>query len=394
MQYRKKIRELRNGYIDNLTIHGATKILTGTIPERIFWTLITAFVMVYFFYSAKLLVIKFMEYESITNNEVVKFEKLPLPSVTVCDVISFVCSSIQYKNSSVNCNAKRNRTLHKMVDRFERSVECRKNGAYTNKSCAQEPTLHHPGCITINPKLTLTQNSPGRSRLIRYRVKPNSQGVYLFFHNPDEVPSFVHRFHHKIIANGIHDVIVTRTDFKRLTAPYRSNCSTPTFNSSMFPYSGSLCHQKCVARNMFDTFGTVGDNWWKYLPRSIYENHTYPNNKNITDEEMRKQIKAYLYDYHSPCNCIVPCKETLYEATIKQTSAFYKDMIALTLYFDKLEITRSSEMEAYDSTRFMADIGGLVGLLIGMSMLSVVEVCVCFALYLVDLMLVLMLKIC
>ena len=145
---------------------------------------------------------------------------------------------------------------------------------------------------------------------------------------------------------------------------------------------------------MFDTFGTVGDSWWKYLPRSIYENHTYPNNKNITDEEMRKQIKAYLYDYHSPCNCIVPCKETLYEATIKQTSAFYKDMIALTLYFDKLEITRSSEMEAYDSTRFMADIGGLVGLLIGMSMLSVVEVFVCFALYLVDLMLVLMLKIC
>ena len=293
IKYRKKTRELINGYIDNLTIHGATKILTGTIPERIFWALVTTIVMGYFFYSARLLMIKFMDYESIMNNEVVKFEQLRYPSITVCDVISFMCSSLQYKNSSLLCNTERNRTLHKMIDEFEGSVECQKSGAYTNKSCAQRYTLHHPGCITINPEQSITQSNPGRNRLVRYRVKPNGQGLYLFFHNSDEVPSFLHRFHHKIIANGVYDVTVTRTDFKRLPAPYRSNCSPPPLKSSIFPYSRSLCYQTCVARNMLYTFGTVGDNWWHYLPASMHKNTTHLNNKNITNERMRMNIRDF-----------------------------------------------------------------------------------------------------
>ena len=143
---------------------------------------------------------------------------------------------------------------------------------------------------------------------------------------------------------------------------------------------------------MLDTFGTVGDNWWHYLPASMHKNRTHSNNNNITNERMRINIRDFLYDYHSPCECINPCEETLYEAKIKQTISFHKDMIELTIYFEKLEITKSSEIEAYDSIRFLADLGGLVGLLIGMSMLSVVEVLVCVGLYFVDLTLMLILK--
>ena len=60
------------------------------------------------------------------------------------------------------------------------------------------------------------------------------------------------------------------------------------------------------------------------------------------------------------------------------------DSTYMTIYFDKLEISKSTELPAYNSTRFLADIGGLIGLLIGMSLLSVFEVLVCLALYAVD----------
>ena len=64
----------------------------------------------------------------------------------------------------------------------------------------------------------------------------------------------------------------------------------------------------------------------------------------------------------------------------------------MTIYFGKLEISKTTELPAYDHTRFMADIGGLIGLLVGMSAMSVFEVCACIGLYIADMILMLMLK--
>ena len=82
---REKTQRLLRGYIDNLTIHGATKILTGSIPERIFWIVILLSVLVYFCYSANRLLVQFLGNEIIVSNEIVNVDKVKLPSVTVCD---------------------------------------------------------------------------------------------------------------------------------------------------------------------------------------------------------------------------------------------------------------------------------------------------------------------
>ena len=65
---RVKATRLLRGYIDNLTIHGATKILTGSIPESIFWTILSLGVLVYFLYSVNGLLMQFMSNEVIVNN--------------------------------------------------------------------------------------------------------------------------------------------------------------------------------------------------------------------------------------------------------------------------------------------------------------------------------------
>ena len=60
------------------------------------------------------------------------------------------------------------------------------------------------------------------------------------------------------------------------------------------------------------------------------------------------------------------------------------ESISLQIHFDTREITKITEVLSYDATRFLADIGGLLGLLIGMSVLSVFEVLFCILLFIVD----------
>ena len=82
---RERTQRLLKGYIDNLTIHGATKILTGSIIERIFWAVISFGILGYFVYSANALLFQYLSNEIIVNNESVSVAGVKLPAVTVCD---------------------------------------------------------------------------------------------------------------------------------------------------------------------------------------------------------------------------------------------------------------------------------------------------------------------
>ena len=135
---------------------------------------------------------------------------------------------------------------------------------------------------------------------------------------------------------------------------------------------------------MFDACGTVPDFWWIYLPSS-----KRGKNANLSNAEIHNTTKECLDTFmfgstpRKPCKCISPCQETVYQAEFKPT--FHTNSyVYLTIYFEDIEIMKTTELPAYDSTRFLADVGGLIGLLIGMSLLSLFEVLVCLALYAFD----------
>ena len=64
----------------------------------------------------------------------------------------------------------------------------------------------------------------------------------------------------------------------------------------------------------------------------------------------------------------------------------------MAIYFEDLQVATTTELVAYDGTRFLADFGGLIGLFVGMSWLSVFEVMFCLALYTADKFCVMLLK--
>ena len=164
-------------------------------------------------------------------------------------------------------------------------------------------------------------------------------------------------------------------------------------NTPGFVHSQSLCHQSCHAKHMYDICGDVPEYWRQYLPLNEKE-HNAKSIKNETEQNTRN----CLYDFFEsvsriPCKCPKLCEETVYRATLKKTADYKKRILTfLTVYFEKQEIAERTELAAYDRTRFLADVGGLVGLLVGMSLLSVFEFLVCISLYAVDRLCLLILK--
>ena len=380
--------------LENLTVHGVAKIFFGIFMERVFWFVLFTSVFIYFLVTLHSLFAQFNSHAFITNSQLFEVDQLNHPSITVCDVDVFWCGSSRYRkgNSRGVCD-----NYDKMTQSFNTNIQCEKNKTMVQQGCNYKLSKHNPGCYTINPNQDTNQDTPGRNTKLKFDTY--SQGVYLFVHNKSEVPSFRDRTKHYIRTTGYYTVILTRTDTSRLPDPYRSNCSTSKPSTlHNIPYSHSFCEQVCTAKYMFDKCKTVGDNWWIYLPPSYKDKVNILSNatgdKKLDYEAItRNCILNVLRNIdNSPCRCTKLCKETNYDAKIEQTRT-KKNSILLTIYYSKLEFTSSTEVPSYDRTRFLADIGGIVGLLMGMSMLSLFEVGICVGLFVADIILMLLLKV-
>ena len=167
-----KIKELLKNYIESLTVHGVTKIFTGNIIERVFWFLVFISFFSYFLITLHSLFVQYNNHTYITNTQLFELEQIKLPIITVCNANSFLCGSLLYKNESTSkflwCD---HNELKKKVTVFTNNIKCWKNNKFEQNNCNYELSLHHPGCIIINPLQNITQDSPGRNRNLVYRFK-------------------------------------------------------------------------------------------------------------------------------------------------------------------------------------------------------------------------------
>ena len=143
---------------------------------------------------------------------------------------------------------------------------------------------------------------------------------------------------------------------------------------------------QCYAKHIQSKCGALNTYWQRVLPPLEMDgNQTVLINK--TEKETSACIGEFVDQRKPSCPCRIPCEETRYDAQIEKYKDFLLNedpIISLQIYFETREITKITEVLSYDTTRFLADIGGLIGLLIGMSVLSVFEVLFCIVLYIVD----------
>ena len=177
---------------------------------------------------------------------------------------------------------------------------------------------------------------------------------------------------------GKYDVTVyDRKVYNRLQAPYPSNCTHGEDLDMAFPggYSQDKCLSSYIFKQMLLECGTVPDDW-KPLVKPSYKrrestNWTFSEVKNC----LLKQIGIYgSWWERIPFACPISCYEETYQVKEMRSGDF--SGWRLDMMYQRRRTTFVREIPTYTMDKLLSEIGGYLGLFVGMSILSIIEIVV------------------
>ncbi|XP_077982690.1 uncharacterized protein LOC144437595 [Glandiceps talaboti] len=220
-------------------------------------------------------------------------------------------------------------------------------------------------------------------------------GVRVLIHQPDIIP--FPEDEAITVAPGLKTSIGLRRDMVQSPdAPY-TNCTNHKKFSSIFGngynYSDLACHKSKVHEYILRECGCV-DTIYVEGPmcQILYE-----------DEEMCRQLMQFFYQRGLlSSDCKEPCKDVQYSKTLSQAQwpsnkhvggvqkvirafndkvrnavvdkeSLRDNLLRLEVYYDELNYQKITKVPAYLIEELLGDIGGLLGLYIGLSLITVVE---------------------
>ena len=177
---------------------------------------------------------------------------------------------------------------------------------------------------------------------------------------------------------GIENTIVT----KRLPSPYVSQCTEGEGFENFFGanYDQESCFQSCFMREMFDRCGTVVDRWKPFMTADMLQG---TKNMKTRDTQvcLAGILKKYLHlEIPKKCYCPVSCCETEYEYSsnslyeMYRRHADYSNIKRVHIRHVNKRVTHVEEFPAYTVYELLSNLSGIVGVLMGMSIISIIEV--------------------
>ena len=115
------------------------------------------------------------------------------------------------------------------------------------------------------------------------------------------------------------------------------------------------------------------------------------NPKELTECVFPAEREFVRMAYHSHCNCRQSCKEITYTTSVSAAPAseftldyvartsnrskefFRKNLALLSIYFEDISVSTITQQEAYNGFALMSDIGGALSLVLGATVLSILE---------------------
>ena len=375
--------------MEGLTIHGLSKVFTGKLWEKVYWLLILLGVLGFVAYKVHNFHGKYKSNEFRTEIRMVDGDRYTYPEMKVC---------------SVHLNS---------MSRYGKAPYC-----YKNKSTPQWNTCYgnyfsvYPGtnistrdynqpvsCIRINT--SKVQNSKDKEfgivvKLIGIKIDDSDafldgggyyvdiEGSDLQFKTFKKKPFYYKYGYYVIKIEGVKII-------NRLPSPYKSNCSNGE-DINVFPgiYTREKCADTILFKDLLRFCSDVPDHWKKYV-KSYYEVGWDFDGYNRTDHNilacMSKRLSRYdenALKYHEDAidlkTCPLPCKEITFESTIDEVTLYEPFILKrrglrsiFDISFKSRRVTEITEVPVYTSDNFFSDVGSWLGLLVGMSFLSVVE---------------------
>ena len=226
----------------------------------------------------------------------------------------------------------------------------------------------------------------------------NGGGIILMVHPRDVYPNpFAKGI---LLPTGSESFIsLKKLVFKRLKKPYKSNCTDGKGHFQIYPgkYTVINCQYSCHVRNMMEKCGYIEQAYKYHKPKEFAESlkkiKTVPNNLSQVTECMNKI-------FSDNCDCPAPCDEEQLITSVSSTQwpnpasmDYYKSLIAnftkrkditnsevsqsilsVKVFFDELGYEVVSERPSNQWPQLLSNIGGQMGLWIGASVFSLIEV--------------------
>ncbi|XP_038044101.1 acid-sensing ion channel 2-like [Patiria miniata] len=254
----------------------------------------------------------------------------------------------------------------------------------------------HGVCYTFNDppdeRDVLQVSNPGSSNGLYMRLnieqdlytygESTSAGMKVMLHPQGEFP-IVKEFALSLTPGYEISIAVRKQMIRTLKAPFKSNCTTSShLREFPFKYSVSACHFECMIRFVVDHCGCRDYRWPVKAPICSVE-------KQVTC--VYHYEDEFVWDSDA-CSCQMSCETLTYESVMSQSywpakhidrdireqfglppEFIRENYMDVYVFMEEIMYMEIQQQEAYTLEHFEGDIGGYMGLLCGMSLITLVE---------------------
>ncbi|XP_017063341.1 pickpocket protein 28 [Drosophila eugracilis] len=231
------------------------------------------------------------------------------------------------------------------------------------------------------------------------------QGFKILLHTPGDVAQVSKQYFRipfdQEVLISIRPKIITTSDGLKHYEPNRRQCYFQKERELRYfnIYSQSNCELECLANFTLTKCGCVKFSMPRNVNMPVCGDASLKCYNQAEDELLLREFTQGLVNAgentrgETECNCLPSCTSIAYEAEISQADFDYKTvanretteskeeqkkrqemkMSRVSIFFKEAQFLTSRRSELYGTTDFLANCGGLLGLFMGVSMLSIVE---------------------
>eukprot|EP00794_Sanderia_malayensis_P019901 gene19901-21845_t len=407
--------------IGSLTIHGVPRVFSSTNRvAKVLWLAVFLGLCGFVIQSIHANILLYNKHNVYLKTEVQLQKPMPFPSITICSTNHYKGASgagyMSLNISGMKCNENVNvsalKTENEVV--FHRACKMFLSGVNDTFQLDDKELPHafpryfvaKPSffpCFTFN-KVNMNQGNPTMNRGLQMMlyIDPDDYSIYDFknysrfddirrglamvIHDPEVHENIGPEPAINISPGESIDIALKKKIYTRKPVPFPSKCKTN--KTSAYKIIGKYTTTACLWACFHEI---IGKRCGEYTQRTIT-----PKRQKCT-ENVYKGMPL------EECDCPPACKETVYHKTITRnkwptrvhvgvmssdrrlserlnisanmmTPEYLQQSFAqIRIYFSSLMVEEVIEEELYDRSKLWGDIGGLMGLAIGASIISIIE---------------------
>ena len=387
---KEKLSQLQQSYSQNFTIHGLSRIIHGGKKERLIWLLMFLTALLATGYMNRLCIWQYAKGEVRTEVRLEHKQSQTWPVVTFClrDVIWHHHYCIK-KGTSMNSHLAPNCSRTYLAPQIEKDM---KNDWNLPNIPIKTDTRNQCSVLNLNgTESHLAGDNIGWTILytdFNDHLRPDQRILFAFIYDGSRARKmkFAYNFHDfssmSALVPGSYEMLVGKKEINQLGPPYDSSCTTKKFvdDNMQLEYTFANCMDHCFSNVAKERCGDV-----PMISKSYVLDTESSLSKNKSELEKCLYFK-YLADYENiqksgRCECSLPCKRSEFDVTrIPLPQSVFMNYTdnkklrwRLRFSFRDDTVTVLTEHPLYNAEQLVSQVGGICGLFLGLSLLSISE---------------------